>query len=126
MLLSGGEVDFRFLFTGLVKITGGGEGAANAGGIGAVLGGELAIPGGEGEAVIFSNGGMSDDLCLDIEVANHAIDNGELLEVFLAKDGKVGLENIKELEDDGEDAVEVTGAGGAAEVLCEERLADED
>jgi len=49
-----------------------------------------------------------------------------LLEVFLAKDGEVGLEDVQEFEDDGEDAIEMTWARGSAKVLREQVFPNED
>jgi len=62
----------------------------------------------------------------DGEVADHAADDGELLVVFFAEDGVVGLEEVEEFEDDGADAIEVTGASGSAETFAEEGFGDGD
>ena len=52
-------------------------------------------------------------------VAHEAADDAELLGVFFAEDGDVGLDDLEEFGDDGADAVEVAGAGGSAEGLGE-------
>jgi len=125
MVAGGVEVDGRRLLSVLSEIAGGEEGAANSGGVGAVFGGELSVAGGEGESIGFTNGGVADDFDGDIEIAHHAPDEGELLEVLVSEEGDVGLEEIEEFQDDGEDAIEVTWAGGSAEVSGEERFGDE-
>ena len=125
MMAGSVEVDGGGLFAVFSEIAGGEEGAANSGGVGAVFGGKLAIAGGEGEAVGFPNGGMTDDFNGDIEIPNHASNEGELLEVFVTEDGEVRLEDVEKLEDNGEDTIEVTGAGGSAKVFGEEGLGDE-
>lgn len=121
----GVEVDRGGLFAGFGKGAGGEEGAADAGGIGAMGGSELAVAGGEGEAVGFPDGGVADDFDREIEVPDHAADESELLEVLVSEDGGVRADDVEELEDDGEDAIEVAGSGGSAEVGGEEGLGNE-
>ena len=120
VVAGGVEVRGGGLFAVFGEVAGGEEGAADSGGVGAVLGGELAVAGGEGEAVGLADGGVGNDFDGDVEVADHATDEGELLVVFVSEDGEIGLEDVEEFEDDGEDAIEMSGAGGAAEVFCEE------
>ena len=59
-------------------------------------------------------------------VAHEAADDAELLGVFFAEDGDVGLDDLEEFGDDGADAVEVAGAGGSAEGLGEGGFGDAD
>lgn len=62
---------------------------------------------------------MFDDVHAQIEVSDQPANDGELLVVLLAEDGEVGLQQAEEAGDDGGDAVEVPGAGGAAEARGE-------
>lgn len=75
---------------------GGEEGPPDAGGVLSVSGGEVAIPRGHGEAIGFADGGVADDFDGDVEVADHAFDDGELLVVFLAEDGEVWEDEVEE------------------------------
>lgn len=125
-VVAGGiEVYGGGLFAVFGQIAGGEKGAANAGGIGAVFLSELAVSGGEGEPIGFADGGVADDFDRDIEIAGHSTNEGELLEVLVPEDGEVGLKDVEELEDDGQDAIEVARSGGSAKVLRQERFGDE-
>lgn len=121
-----GEIDVGGLLAGLDEVSGGGEGALDARGVGVVVGNEFAIAGGEGEAVVLADGRMTNNFDWHIEIADHAIDEGELLEVFFAENSAVGLEDVEQFQNHGEDAIEMPGAGGAAEVFGEEGFRDED
>lgn len=125
-VVAGGiEVDGGGLFAVFGQIAGREKGAANAGGIGSMPGSELAVSGGEGQAIGFPDGGVSDDFDGDIEIADHAANEGKLLEVLVPEDGELGLKDVEELEHDGQDAIEVARPGGSAKVLREERFGDE-
>ena len=100
------------------------DGAREGEGGGAVLGGEVGVAGGEGEAVGVADDGGADNLDGEVEVTDHAADDGNLLEVFLAEDGDVGLDDVEEFGNDGADAAEVGGALGAFEGLGEEGFLD--
>ena len=45
----------------------------------------------------------------NVEVAHHALDDAELLGIFAAEVGPVGLHDVEQLADDGGDAAEVSG-----------------
>ncbi len=120
VVAGGVEVNGGRLFAVSGQVAGGEEGPANSGCVGAVIGGELAVAGGEGQTIGFTNGGVADDFDGDIEIADHAANEGKLLEVLVSEDGEVGLEDVEELEDDGENAIEVARAGGSAKVFREE------
>ena len=60
------------------------------------------------EPVRLAHGRDTDDLDADIEVAHHPPDQRELLRVFLAEDGDVGADEMQQLRNDGQDAVEMT------------------
>jgi hypothetical protein len=51
----------------------------------------------------------------EIEIARHAADDRELLEILLAEDCDIGLHLIEQLGDDGRDAVEMAGPCGAVQ-----------
>ena len=105
-----GGGDFpRVAFAGGEEEIGFVEGEAEAGGLGALGGGEILVAGGAGEPVGFADGGAGEDLDGEAEVADHAADDAELLGVLLAEDGQVGEDDVEELGDDGADAVEVAG-----------------
>jgi hypothetical protein len=120
------EVDGGVLLAGDANVLSGPEGAVDAGGIGSLGRGESGISGRKSEAVIFTDGWVADDLDRHVEVPDHAMDESELLEVLFSKDRKVGLEDIKKLQDDGQDAIKVSWTGFSAEVLGQEGLRDED
>ncbi len=120
------EIDGGGLLAGLDEVSGGGEGVLDARGVGVVVGNEFAIAGGEGEAVVLADGRMTNNFDWHIEIADHAIDEGELLEVFFAENSAVGLEDVEQFQNHGEDAIEMPGAGGTAEVFGEEGFCDED
>ncbi len=88
----------------------------DGGGVLAVLGGEAAVAGGHGKAVGFADGGVGYDFDGEVEVAHHALDDGELLEVFFAEDGGVAAGEQEKFQDNGADAIEVAGSGGTAEM----------
>ncbi len=58
------------------------EGLVEAGGDGALFGGEVGVAAAHGEAVGFTDGGAGDDLDGGVEVFDHLFDDGELLVVF--------------------------------------------
>lgn len=95
-------------------------------GLAALFGAEVTIAGTHGETVWLSNrvDAMQGDG--QIEVANEAADDGELLEVFFSKDGIVRLKEIEELRYDGADAIEMAGPTGTAELCGEAGLDDLD
>lgn len=95
-------------------------------GLEALFGAKVTIAGTHGEAIRFSNrvDAMQGDG--QIEVANEAADDGELLEVLFAKDGIVRLKEIEELRYDGADAIEMARPTGTAELCGEAGLDDLD
>ena len=93
------------------------QGLVDSWGIGAVLGGEAGVAGGHGETVGLSDGGVGDDRHLEIEITNHAADDGELLEVFFTEHGGIAPSEVEEFEHHGADTIEVAGSGRAAEMF---------
>lgn len=67
---------------------------------------------------------MGENFDREIEIANHAPDDGQLLVVFFAKNGGTRLDQVEELEDDEANAVEMAGAGGSAEGFRKRGFAD--
>ena len=121
----GVEINCGRLFTGLDEISGGGEGALDAWSVGAVFWSKFTISGRKGEPVGFADGRVADNFDRNVQIADHTINEGELLEVFFAKNGTVGLEDVEQFQDDGENALEMPGAGGSAEVFGEAGFCDE-
>ena len=68
--------------------------------------------------------GAADDLERLVEVAHHLADDGELLGVLAPEVGAVGLHEVKQLGDDGGDAIEVAGPRGALEAFGDAADAD--
>src|SRR5262249_29155123 len=66
----------------------------------------------------------ADDLNWHAEVHHHASDDGELLEVLLAEDRDIGLDDVEELRDDRAHALEVTRAELTIEDARESRHLD--
>jgi hypothetical protein len=73
------------------------QGGAQGRGLGALFGSEIAIAGTHGEAVGFANGFHPMKADGDIEITHHATNDGQLLEVFFAKNSGVGLNEVEEL-----------------------------
>ena len=94
---------------------GGAEGGGEREGDGALLVREINVAGGAGEAVLFADGRDADDAGRDVEVAGHAADDSQLLEVFFAKVGALWADHAEELCDDRCDAGEVARAEATAE-----------
>ncbi|GAA3298718.1 hypothetical protein GCM10020295_35030 [Streptomyces cinereospinus] len=82
-----------------------------------LLGREVAVAAGQGQAVVLPHGRDADDLDAEVQVPHHAADQGELLGVLLAEERHVGAGEVEQLGDDREHAVEVAGAGGALQAL---------
>ena len=121
----GVEINRGRLFAGLDEISGCGESAVDARSVGAVFWSKFAISRGKGEPVGFADGRAADNFDRKVQIADQAINEGELLEVFFAKNGTVGLEDVEQFQDDGENAVKMPGAGGSAEVFGEAGFRDE-
>ena len=119
------EIDRGRLFAGLDEISGCGKSALDARSVGAVFWSKFTISGRKGEPVGFADGRVADNFDRNVQITDHASDEGELLEIFFAENGTVGLEDVEQFQDDGENAVEMPGAGGSAEVFGEERFRDE-
>ncbi len=119
------EIDRGRLFAGLDEISGCGKSALDARSVGAVFWSKFTISGRKGEPVRFADGRVADNFDRNVQITDHAIDEGELLEIFFAENGTVGLEDVEQFQDDGENAVEMPWAGGSAEVFGEERFRDE-
>ena len=90
-----------------------GEGAGQGEGGGSFGLGKIDVARGKGEAVGVALGRHADDLEVEVEVAGHAADDGELLIILLAEQGDVGPDLVEQLGDDGRDAVEMAGTRGA-------------
>ena len=68
------------------------------------------------EAVIFADGWMGDNFDAQIEIPDHAADDGELLKILFPEDRGIAAAQVEKLEDNRADAVEVARAGGTAEI----------
>jgi hypothetical protein len=101
------------------------EGLREGASVVALGGGEVAVAGAEGEAVGVADGGADDEVEVEVEVADHGAEDGDLGGVFLAEEGAVGGEDVEELGDDGSDAAEVVRARGAVEAAADVRDVDE-
>lgn len=114
-------------FRGIGFAAGGGllERTRELGGEGSLRRGEVLVAGAEGDAIGVADGGDDGDFDRDVEVADHAADDVYLLGVFLAEVGGGGADEVEEFEDDGGDAAEMAGAGGAVAALGDSRFLDE-
>jgi len=121
----GVEINRGRLFAGRNEILGCGKSALDARSVGAVFWSKFTISGRKGEPVGFADGRVADNFDRNVQIADHAIDEGELLKIFFSENGTVGLEDVEQFQDDGENAVEMPGAGGSAEVFGEEGFRDE-
>lgn len=61
----------------------------------------------------------------EIKIANHTIYDSKLLKVFLSENGKIGLEDVKKLQNNGENTIEMAWAGRSAKVFGEEVFVNE-
>ena len=120
----GVEINRGRLFAGLEEISGCGKSALDARSVGAVFWSKFAISGRKGEPVGFADGRVPDNFDWNVQIADHTVDQGELLEIFFAENGTVGLEDVEQFQDDDENAVEMPGAAGSAEVFGEEGFRD--
>lgn len=119
------QVDARVLFSGDGEVAGGQEGPANAGGVLPLIVGQADVSGRHGESVRLANRRVVDDFDGDIQVANHAVDERQLLEVLFSKDREIRGDEVEKFEDNGEDSVEVARAAGSAKISGEQRVGDE-
>lgn len=87
--------------------------------------GEADVSGGESESIGFTDGGKSDDFNGHIQIPNHTADKSDLLEVLVAKDGKIRLDDVEELEHYGEDSVKMTGPTRTTKVFGEQRFGNQ-
>lgn len=67
---------------------------------------EVGVARAQGESVGFPDSGSADDLDVEIEIADHAPDHGELLKILFTEDGEIGLGEMKQLGDDRADTGE--------------------
>lgn len=84
-----------------------GEGSLQEGSLETLFGGEIDISRTQGEAVAFSYRRGTHDAQGKIEVAHHAPDYRELLEILLPEDSDIGLGQMEELRYDGADSVKM-------------------
>ena len=82
---------------------------------GTLRGREVDVPRRQREAVGLADGRAGDDLGRDREVAGHLADDHHLLGVLLAEVRVLRADQVEQDRDDGRDAVEVAGPGGALE-----------
>jgi len=120
------EVDLGVLLSASAEITRSEEGTADARRISSLVGLKARVSWGESEPVCCPNGGVADHWDGEIEVPDHAVDESKLLEVFLAKDREIWLEDIEELENDGEDAIKMPRSACSAEVPRQEAFLNDD
>src|SRR6266542_3813312 len=78
-----------------------------------LVGREIGVSRGEGEAIRLSDRVAGFDRDREIQIARHPPDHGDLLQVFLAKKSEVGLNLEEELSDDGGHSSKVAGPRGA-------------
>ena len=101
-------------------LLGGGQGARDGDGAGAVGGLEVDVAAAHRQAVLLAHGRHHLDPQREVEVAHHPLDHRRLLGVLLAEVGDVGADDVEELGDDRGDAAEVAGAA-ALGVAVEDR-----
>ena len=75
----------------------------------ALLRGEILIARAHREPVGLAHRGCADDLHAQAQVRDHAANHGELLEVLLAEDRHVGIDDVEQLGHHGGDALEMAG-----------------
>lgn len=96
MMASGLEVSERVLFASGFQVASGEEGAAEAGGVGAVIGGEFEVSGGEGEAIWFAKGIGGENGDIEGEIAIEALNDLQLLIVFFSENCVIWLNEVEE------------------------------
>ena len=97
----------------------GGEGTIEDEGGFAFFGIEIDVAGGEGETVGFADDGADYDFDAEVQIARHLRDDADLLRVFAAKVGEIGLDDFEKFQDDGGDAAEMAGTRAAFEAIAE-------
>lgn len=120
------QIDGRILFSGERQVAGCRECPLDSWRVFAVLRSQADVSGGKGEAIGFPNRWVAHDFDGDVQIANHPLDEGDLLKVLISKNSVGGLEKIEELQDNGEDSIEMTRAARTAQVFGEKRFGDED
>lgn len=120
MLSGRGEERGGVAFSAAEEGAGGLECAMDSGSIRPVFGEESHIAGGHRQAIVLADRRVRDDVDGEIEVADHPANDGELLNIFFAEYGRIGLEEIEEFEYDCADAVEMSGASRTAELPGEQ------
>lgn len=114
-----GEVTLGTSFSGNCEVVRREQSFAQARGVSAVFKSEVSVAGRHREAVFFPKGIGGNDFDIEGEISDHTANDGQLLVVLFSKDSEVGLDEVEEFENDGANAVEVTGAAGSAEMRSE-------
>lgn len=94
-------------------LDGGGDGAGNRGGGGAVLGREATVAARQRQAVGLAHRRGSDDRDTEIEIEHQSAHDGELLVVLHAEHGEIGFDRRQQLGHDRGHALEVSGPAPA-------------
>src|SRR4029077_19627050 len=78
-----------------------------------VIGRQVRVAGGESEPVGLPDRFTRLDPDREVEIADHAADDGDLLEVLHSEEGGVGLDLVEEPGDDRRDSAKVAGTDSA-------------
>ncbi len=106
-------------FAGLDLGLDGAEGAAENERLAAIVRGKIAVAGAHGQAIRLADDGADDQFEIEVEVADHATQDGDLSGILLAEEGFVRGDDVEQLGYDGGDAAKVAGAGGAVEAILD-------
>ena len=82
--------------------------------LGPFVGRKIGVPRAHGQPVRFPDNGRAHDLDREMEIANHAPDDGELLKVLFTKYGEIGLDDEEELCHHRAHAAEMVRPAGTA------------
>ena len=81
------------------------------------VGGKMGVAAGQGEPVIIPHGRAAVDFRADVQIGCHALDDGQLLPVLLAKHRRIGLCGTQQLRHHGRHAVEMPRPYPAAQQI---------
>src|SRR5580704_19635229 len=95
------------------------EGTIERGGGAAIIGAQVGVARGKREAVGFAHDRADYDLCVEVQVGSHLLDDAALLGVFTAEVGEAGLYDFEKFQDDSGDALKMSGPRASFEAIAE-------
>src|SRR5579862_5737072 len=95
------------------------EGTIERGGGAAIIGAQVGVARGKREAVRFAHDRADYDLCVEVQVGSHSLDDAALLSIFTAEVGEAGLHDFEEFQNYRGDPLKMTGPRTSLEAIAE-------